>query len=311
MSENSLGWGKGSRSNVEIWDAQPVFLADKVRVIDWLKLLFYPKKFFLYNFLKKNLESGILNLEYRDPNSKFQIPNSIKILDVGCGTGATLVDLKKMFGDKAEVIGVDVIKEQIDLANKKISQHKVETKVQWYDGETLPFVDNYFDAIYTSDVLGHVIDVPKWLKELNRVLKPGGTLAMFAESKLGKHAYMRNYLLKNGLNVDPHQQFHISLYRKDELKKMLIESGFELEKMFGLFWASFLVHPDEFYSALHQSKKFPILRRINFVLYWLKKITYPFSYAVAELYGLAEAILIGRWLESQGYIVLGKKNCDT
>ena len=49
-------------------------------------------------------------------------------------------------------------------------------EVVWYDGEHLPFDSGSFDAIYTSDVLGHVQNVPAWLKELNRVLKPGGVL---------------------------------------------------------------------------------------------------------------------------------------
>jgi len=149
--------------------------------------------------------------------------------------------------------------------------------------------------------------VPNWLEELQRVLVPGGRLAMFSESKLGKHAYIRNYLYKRGCNTDPHAEFHISLYSKTELKKMLDQSGFAIKKMYTAFWLSFLVHPDEFYGALHKQKGFFFLRNINKVLYWIKKKTHPISTALAEFYGLVEMLFLGRFLEVQGYIVLAKK----
>ena len=182
-------------------------------------------------------------------------------------------------------------------------------EVKWYDGQTLPFEDSYFDAVYSSDVLGHVVDVRSWLAELNRVLKPGGSFAMFAESKLGRHAYIRNYLLKRGLNVHPHAEFHISLYSKNILREYVEAAGFEIKKMYSAFWASFLVHPDEFYGRLNASDqhKFFILKMINKFLTFIKKKTHPISTAGCELYGLIEMYLIGRWVEGQSYVILGKK----
>jgi len=84
----------------------------------------------------------------------------------------------------------------------------------------------------TFDVLGHVKNVDGWLAELSRVLKPGGALAMFSESKLGKHAYIRNYLMRRGINTDPHAEFHISLYSKEELQEKLRIAGFAVKRMF-------------------------------------------------------------------------------
>ena len=230
-----------------------------------------------------------------------------RILDVGCGTGASVVDFKKMFGRSVEVVGIDVVLLQIELAKEKIKKNGVWAEVEYYDGVNIPYPAEYFDAIYTSDVLGHVEDVPEWLSHLNRVLKPGGVLAMFNESKLGRHAYIRNYLFKRGLNVDPHAEAHISLYSKSEMKKKINEAGFEIKKMRSMFWASFLVHPDEFYEKLSKTKKFPFLRMINSILYRLKKKTHPFSTAAAELYGLVESFLVGSFVESQGYVVLARK----
>jgi ubiquinone/menaquinone biosynthesis C-methylase UbiE len=290
-----LGWGKVNNEGSEIWDTNPVFLGDTVTTKDWLKLMFYPKKFLLYRWIRK------------EQKARRKEQTIFRVLDVGCGTGASVIDLKKIFGRGADVVGVDVVRLQIDLAKDKIKKHGVYAQVDWYDGFHLPFPDNSFDAVYTSDVLGHVENVSLWLCELNRVLKPGGTLAMFSESKLGKHAWIRRYLFDHGLNVDPHAQFHISLYSKQELKTLLNQSGFKIKFMSSVFWPAFLLHPEEFFDSLQKQKKFPILRALNRVLTKLKKKTYPYSTAFAELYGLLEILTLGRFVESQGYVILCKK----
>lgn len=295
----TLGWGRVEKSDMEIWDTNPVFLHERISYKDWGKLLFYPKKWFLYRYIKK-----AFNKEMQDRN----LSEPFRILDIGCGTGASAIDLKKMFGRRADVIGVDVVKLQIDLAREKAKKNGVNVHFEWYDGNQLPFSNADFDAVYTSDVLGHVRDVPIWLKEIDRVLKPGGVLSMFSESELGRCALIRNYLFKRGLNVDPHAKSHIYLYSKTELAGMICDSGFEIKKMLGVFWFSFFVHPEEFYPKLSQSKGFFFLKTLNRILTFLKKKTHPFSTALSEFEGLVEAYFIGRWLEAQGYIVLAKKN---
>lgn len=328
-NKQTLGWGKIQADGAEIWDTDPVFLGEQVEFKDWCKLLFFPKKWMLYRYVvhsfrfadeaKRNLSEEMTsdNTKYysEQMSSDGQHPPTplkggvSRVLDVGCGTGASLIDFKKIFGRSVEVYGVDVVALQIDLAKQKIKQNGVWAEVEWYDGEHLSFPDQYFDAIYTSDVLGHVKNVPAWLKELNRVLKPGGALAMFAESKLGKHAYIRNYLMKRGLNTDPHAEFHISLYSKRELKNLLSESGFAIKKMYSAFWASFFVHPDEYYHGFCNTDKhrFFILKNINRLLFWLKKKLHPYSTALCELYGLVEMYLVGKWVEAQGYVILARK----
>jgi len=298
-NKNKL-WGKINNHGAEIWDTDPVFKGDQVTWKDKLKLLFYPKKFFLYRHIYKDAKK---KLRKRDLNQPY------RILDVGCGTGASMIDLKKLLGKRVDVVGVDVVGLQIDLAKEKIKKNAVWAELELYNGEKLLFENNSFDAIYTSDVLGHVENVRNWLDELNRVLKPDGALAMFSESKLGKHAYIRNYLLKRGLNIDPHAEYHISLYSKYTLKEFLDSSGFDIEKMYTAFWASFWVHPDEFHESLESANwhKFFILKTLNKILYWVKKKTHPYSTALCELYGLVEMLTVGRWIEAQGYIVLGKK----
>lgn len=298
QNNNTLGWGKIQGNDMEIWDTIPVFHGEFLSRKDWWKLVFYPKKWFLYRAIKDHV---VEQFSFKTKNER------IRILDVGCGTGASVVDFKKMFGREVEVYGIDVIKMQIDLAREKIKQNGVWAEIAWYDGEIFPFESNYFDVIYSSDVLGHVKSVRPWLKEMNRVLKPGGLLAMFTESKLGRHAWVRNYLFKRGLNVDPHAEVHISLYPKKLLWEFIEEADFTIKNMRGLFWASFWLHPDEFYDRLQSQREFPILRFLNKILYKIKKRFHPYSTAWCELCGLIEALVIGKKVEAQGYIVLAKK----
>lgn len=290
----TLGWGSVTTEGAEMWDAAPVVRHASAGFIDWLRLLFYPKKFLLYRYLWRAAK--------KQPSGY-----ALRILDVGCGTGGAVIDLKNIFGKRAEVVGVDVVQLQIDVAKEKLRQYGIAAEARWYDGTTLPFPDGSFDAVYTSDVLGHVVDVSAWLQELQRVLRPGGYLAMFSESALGRHAWIRKYLFHRGLNIDPHAAFHISLYSKSELVRRITTAGFLVRQIYTIFWAAFFMHPDEFYAPLQAQTKFPILRGVNKFLYFIKQKTRPWSLAFAELYGLIEMVTVGRFVESQGYVILGEK----
>lgn len=291
--DNSMkeDWGQ-IKDGYELWDAPPVFLSPCVRFRDRMKLLFYPKKWVLYRSVE-------------DARNKRQ-ETGFRVLDVGCGTGGAVIDFAKLLG-RAEVVGVDVVEQQIVIAKERIKEHGVPAKVFFYDGRKLPFPDASFDAVYSSDVLGHVSDVVSWLSELSRVLKPCGTLAMFAESSLGKHAMIRRYLMRRGLNIDPHAAFHVSLYAKNELRGLLKRAGFGVNRMYTVFLFAFFLHPEEFREALQKDRRFPVLRAVNGFSFHIKKAIYPVSAAAAELWGLVEMLTIGRWVESQGYIILAKK----
>ncbi len=282
------GWGIKDSEGAEVWDARPAVTRPGLK--SWVKLLFYPKKFSLYRYMKSSL------------------PKGARVLDAGAGTGSALIELKSLFPKIQEAVGLDVVQLEVDIATERFKEYGVDAYVELYDGIHLPFPDNYFDAIHTSDVLGHVANVPAWLKELNRVLKPGGRLAMFSESKLGKHAFIRNYLQRRGVNLDPHAEYHISLYSKKELRALLEGAGFTVKRMYSAVWAKFLVHPDELYPVLQKTApRFKILRTLNRWLYQLKLKTKPYSLAVAEFYCLLEMYTLGRVIESQGYVILGKK----
>ncbi|MFH0857510.1 MAG: hypothetical protein V1848_02050, partial [Candidatus Magasanikbacteria bacterium] len=127
------------------------------------------------------------------------------------------------------------------------------------------------------------------------------------ESQLGKHAYIRKYLLSRGLNTDPHKEYHISLYSKDDLIKMFSDRNFFIERMYSTVWAKMMVHPDELAPALQAQKKFPIIRMLNRFFLFCKKKFHPASSAFLEFYSLLEMYALGKWIESQGYVIIARK----
>lgn len=94
------------------------------------------------------------------------------VLDVACGTGdlSTVLDRDA----KATVIGTDFCRPMLDVAQEKAPAIPyVEA-----DAMTLSFADNTFDAVTIAFGLRNLPNFENGLKELNRVLKPGGTLAV-------------------------------------------------------------------------------------------------------------------------------------
>ncbi len=99
------------------------------------------------------------------------------ILEFGVGT-ASLSILLKQIHPLPEVLGVDVDPEVLRIARQKIEKSGVFMEVEQYDGSILPFADQHFDRVVTCLVLHHLDPEQKRqsLREMRRVLKPGGSL---------------------------------------------------------------------------------------------------------------------------------------
>lgn len=98
------------------------------------------------------------------------------VLDFGCGTGNFTCALKQI--TNANMYGVEPADEMRQRAINK------STDVVFKKGnhEKIPFRDNFFDFIYMTDVIHHIPDIGVMFKELNRVLKQGGSLCIVTES---------------------------------------------------------------------------------------------------------------------------------
>ena len=98
-------------------------------------------------------------------------PPAPRVLDLGCGTGAS-VDLFRSLEPRVAWTGADIV-ESPEVAERTRSDADFVT----FDGVALPFDDAAFDLVYCKQVLEHVRDPQPLLADVARVLRPGGWLA--------------------------------------------------------------------------------------------------------------------------------------
>ena len=109
-----------------------------------------------------------------------------KILDVACGTGDVLQTVFEKRKDFTNFVGVDISKEMLKVADKKLEAIE-GLRLEQQSAETLKFKNKEFDAVTISFGLRNVQNKEKALEEFHRVLKKGGTLLVleFFQSKTG------------------------------------------------------------------------------------------------------------------------------
>ena len=96
-----------------------------------------------------------------------------RLLEVGCGIGTDLVRFAR---GGARVTGVDLAQTAIDLARRNFELNGVAAEeLRVANGEALPYADATFDVVYGHGVIQYTANAPQLIREMHRVLKPGGT----------------------------------------------------------------------------------------------------------------------------------------
>ncbi len=101
------------------------------------------------------------------------------IIDVGCGVGGSTRRLSHETG--CSVTGIDLSNEYIDTAKRLTQLLNLQERVKFHatSALTLPFDDNSFDGAWSIQMNMNIEDKPAWLKEVYRVLKPGGRAILY------------------------------------------------------------------------------------------------------------------------------------
>lgn len=121
-----------------------------------------------------------------------------KLLDVGCGPGTITIGFASLVDHSAggHVTGVDIGLPVIQSAAQVAESNGLSFVTTFQQGDILaglPFPEDSFDVVYTSQTLSHLAPAPeapvKALKEIRRVLKPGGVLAARDAAQISFHPF--------------------------------------------------------------------------------------------------------------------------
>jgi demethylmenaquinone methyltransferase/2-methoxy-6-polyprenyl-1,4-benzoquinol methylase len=167
---------------------QPIEAGKKVKVEAMFNEI-APK----YDFLNHFLSLGI-DISWRKKVRKLLADKNPKvILDVATGTGDLAIELSKLNPDR--IVGLDIAANMLDIGKEKIKAKHLDAviEMQLGDSENLPFNDHTFDAVTVAFGVRNFENLQKGLKEMHRVLKPGGTVAILEFSKPKKFPFKQVY----------------------------------------------------------------------------------------------------------------------
>ncbi len=159
------------------------------------------------------------------------LPESIegkKLLDAGCGTG----HFSKIATEKgAIVISMDIGERLLEKVAEKCNSERVLGSVL-----DIPFNDDYFDFIVSSEVIEHTKSPYKALREFYRVLKPNGILALTVPNRFWKWSCV----IANALKIRPYKGMENWVgYRR--LRKELETCGFKIIRYRGFHLLPFQI----------------------------------------------------------------------
>lgn len=136
-----------------------------------------------YDFLNHFLSMGIDKLWRKKAISKLKKRNIQKLLDIATGTGDFAIEASRI--PNIRITGVDISEQMLEEGRRKIKKKGLSEKIELLkgDSEQLNFADQSFDAITVAFGVRNFENLQLGLKEMYRVLKPGGIVVVLEFSK--------------------------------------------------------------------------------------------------------------------------------
>ncbi|MCB0269883.1 MAG: bifunctional demethylmenaquinone methyltransferase/2-methoxy-6-polyprenyl-1,4-benzoquinol methylase UbiE, partial [Calditrichaeota bacterium] len=128
----------------------------------------------------------------------------LHVLDVATGTGDLIIFMQQANAAVKSGIGIDMAEKMLEYGRPKLEKAGISDRFSLKTGNAvaIPFSDNQFDATTISFGIRNVIDVPKALSEMHRVLKKNGR-ALILEFSLPNNALLRGLYLFYFRNILP------------------------------------------------------------------------------------------------------------
>jgi ubiquinone/menaquinone biosynthesis C-methylase UbiE len=169
------------------------------------------------------MPANVVNVDYWN---LFQIQPGERVLDLGCGNGRHTIEAANW---DCSIVAMDIDREELRRARYMFYADYNAGKLPGFaeflrgDAEHLPFRDGAFDKIITTEVLEHVFDDERAMRELLRVLRPGGQIAISCP-----HHRAERFLWWLSWDYWHSPGGHIRIYRKGQLRKRLSSTGFRM-----------------------------------------------------------------------------------
>jgi demethylmenaquinone methyltransferase / 2-methoxy-6-polyprenyl-1,4-benzoquinol methylase len=127
-----------------------------------------------------------------DTMKRMNVQKGSKALDVCCGTADWTIALAEAVGPSGEVVGLDFSKNMLKIGAEKV-KHLKQVKLIHGNAMELPFPDHSFDYVTVGFGLRNVPDIMQVLKEMHRVVKPGGQVVCLETSQPTLIGYKQLY----------------------------------------------------------------------------------------------------------------------
>lgn len=167
----------------------------------------------------------------------------MRILDVACGTGDVALRLHQLYPD-ADITGLDLSEGMLEVAKTKLSKmdETAKSKISFVQGDSLsmPYTDDAFDLLTVAYGVRNFERLSEGLKEMKRVIKPGGVLCIVELSEPANplirtfyRLYSRNLIPAVGrlVSKDPRAYTYLpesiaACPQRADMTKLMTEAGF-------------------------------------------------------------------------------------
>lgn len=161
-------------------------------------------------------------------------PEKTNVLEVGCGGGYLCEEIAKMGFDTT---GIDPSERSLYNAIKHAKDNLLNIRYEIGAGENIPYPNNSFDVVLCCDVLEHVRDLPKVIREVSRVLKNGGlfiydTFNRTFLSKIGIIKILQEW--KRWAIMPPNLHVWQMFVKPDEIKYLLLKNSLDWKDHLGI-----------------------------------------------------------------------------
>lgn len=286
---------KNNELAIDKWGNSPKFSkGSEMTFQDQLRLLYETKRLYIISNIKKVLENNPTKL--------------ISVIDFGSGHGGLSIDLKKYFGSRIEMHGYEVSPKahEISLKHAKEYNQDINFHLDTDCDIQKKFADKKFDVIVSTDVFGHVPDLPGAFFELNAILNPSGELHSFSESTTGNFLFIANYLANRGVELDASKDEHISLYPKKELEYLLRSAKFINVKSYGFDPVRFPFYPERYLPHLKKIKSPLLIPAYFFSIFSFGKLRKP-TFIIFNLINYCLTLTLGKLVNTAGCFISAKK----